>query len=143
MAYPKSMKAANRYQSIGVTSVLMDATPHRLVQMLLDGALEKIAAARGALERNDVAEKGRFITWSITIIGGLQASLDVEKGGQIAANLDGLYDYMTRQLSAANIDNDLDKLVEVSSLLAEIRDAWEAMPEQVKASSNIEQLASQ
>lgn len=141
MAYPKSAKAVNRYQTIGITAELMDATPHRLVQMLLNGALDKIAAAKGALERNDIAEKGRFITWSITIVNGLKASLDVERGGEIAANLESLYDYMTRQLIAANIENDLDKLLEVSSLLSEIRDAWAAMPDEVKATSNIEQLA--
>lgn len=132
MAFPGSGRAAQRYQAVGVASGIMDATPHRLVQMLLDGAVEKVATAKGAMERQDIPEKGRFIVWAITIIGGLRSSLDLARGGEIAANLDSLYEYMERRLTAANIENDPAILTEVGSLLAEIRDAWAAMPNEVK-----------
>lgn len=142
MSYPYSGKAAKRYQAVGVASGVMDATPHRLVQMLLDGAVEKVATAKGAMERHDIPEKGRYISWAISIIGGLRASLDLKVGGEIAANLDSLYDYMERRLIAANIGNDVQILVEVGSLLGEIRGAWEAMPDEVKTGSAVAQSAS-
>lgn len=141
MAFPGSGKAAKRYQAVGVASGVMDATPHRLVQMLLDGAVEKIATAKGAMERNDVPEKGKYIVWAITIIGGLRSSLDLTKGGEIAANLESLYDYMERRLTKANIEDDVTILAEVAGLLSEIRDAWEAMPDDVKIGAPVTQAA--
>jgi flagellar protein FliS len=132
MAYPGSGKAAKRYQSVGVASGIMDASPHRLVQMLLDGAVEKIAAAKGALERNDIPEKGRLIVWAVTIVGGLRASLDMDAGGEISANLEALYSYIERRLTEANLQNDPAALDEVLGLLGEIRNAWAAMPDEVK-----------
>jgi len=132
MSYGKPGRGAKAYQKVGVTSGVVDATPHRLVQMLLDGAVEKVSIAKGALERNDIPEKGKYIVWAVTIIEGLRASLDMERGGEIATNLDNLYDYMGRRLTAANIDNDPEILTEVTSLLTEIRDAWDAMPDEVK-----------
>ncbi|MEJ2577319.1 MAG: flagellar export chaperone FliS [Gammaproteobacteria bacterium] len=132
MSYGKPGRGAKRYQSVGVASGVMDATPHRLVQMLLDGAVEKVSIAKGALERSDIPEKGKYIVWAVTIVEGLRASLDLERGGEIAANLDSLYEYVGRRLTEANLDNDPDILVEVADLLVEIRDAWDAMPDEVK-----------
>lgn len=141
MTFSNSGKGIKQYQQVGVTSGIMDATPHRLVQMLLDGAVEKVATAKGAMERGDTAEKGRYVVWAISIIGGLRASLDLQHGGAIAANLDSLYEYVERRLTEANLGNDAQVLVEVLSLLTEIRDAWEAMPEQVKTGSAVAQQA--
>jgi flagellar protein FliS len=132
MSYGKPGRGAKAYQKVGVTSGVMDATPHRLVQMLLDGAVEKISIAKGALERDDIPEKGKYIVWAVTIVEGLRASLDLERGGEIATNLDSLYEYMGRRLTAANIDNDPEILAEVAGLLSEIRDAWDAVPDEVK-----------
>jgi flagellar protein FliS len=125
MPRPNALK---QYQSVGVSSGVEGATPHRLVQMLMEGALDKVSTARGALVRGDLAEKGRHIGWAINVIGGLRASLDLEKGGEIAANLDQLYDYITRRLSEGNIQNDPAALEEVQSLLGEIKAGWDAIP---------------
>jgi flagellar protein FliS len=125
MPRPNALK---QYQSVGVSSGVEGATPHRLVQMLMEGALDRIATARGALLRGDLAEKGRHIGWAINVVGGLRASLDLERGGEIAANLDSLYDYVTRRLSEGNIQNDPAALEEVQSLLGEIKAGWDAIP---------------
>ncbi len=103
------------------------ASPHRLIQMLLEGALEKIAVAKGHMERKEIAEKGRAISWAIDILEGLRISLDQEAGGELAANLDALYEYMGVQLVEANISNSVEKLDEVSRLLKQIKSAWDAI----------------
>lgn len=108
------------------------ATPHRLVQMLMEGALDKIAIAKGAAERKDIQTRHDHIYWAIAIIDGLRSGLDFERGGEVAANLDGLYDYMRRQLHLANAHNSTELLDEVSSLMREIKEAWDAMPEQIR-----------
>jgi flagellar protein FliS len=121
-------RGVSQYGKVAVGTEASFASPHRLIQMLMEGALDKIAFARGQLERGDVAEKGRNISWAISIIQGLSESLDLEAGGEIAANLEGLYDYMVRCLLLANKDNDIAKLDEVASLLKEVKSAWDAMP---------------
>ncbi len=101
------------------------ASPHRLIQMLLEGALEKIAIAKGHMERKEIAQKGKSISWAIDILDGLRMSLDQEAGGELAANLDSLYDYMSVTLLEANKDNSPEKLNEVSVLLGSIKSAWD------------------
>jgi flagellar protein FliS len=121
-------KALDGYGRSAVESEVDYASPHRIIQMLMEGALSKIATAKGCIERNDVAEKGRQITWAMNIIGGLRSSLDAEKGGEIAANLESLYEYMGRRLLEANMNNDAVALDEVSALLLEIKDGWDNIP---------------
>ncbi|MCP5144843.1 MAG: flagellar export chaperone FliS [Gammaproteobacteria bacterium] len=112
------------YKSVGVQSAIEDAPPHRLIQMLLDGAISKVAIARAAMERGETATKGKHISWAISIIDGLMGSLDKSKGGPVAQNLAALYGYMHQQLLSANLNNDLGKLDEVSRLLGQIREGW-------------------
>lgn len=126
--------AVQEYQSVGLHSGIADANSHRLIQMLMEGALQRIAQAKGNLERGETANKGENISVAIAIIDALQSSLDMEKGGEIAQNLEGLYNYMIRCLSDANIQNDMGKLNEVVSLLLEVKGAWDAIPDQLKGS---------
>ena len=116
------------YSAVGTQTGVTEATPHRLIQMLLDGALDKIARAKGAMQRKDIAEKGSHIASASSIVHGLRDSLDMEAGGEIAANLANLYDYMLRRLMAGHASNDPLALDEVASLLREIKLGWEAIP---------------
>ncbi|MCB1849655.1 MAG: flagellar export chaperone FliS [Gammaproteobacteria bacterium] len=127
--------ALSEYNSISVTGGVEDASPHRLIQMLMEGALDKIATAKGHILHRDMAEKGRHISWAISIVGGLQNSLDMEAGGEISANLDNLYDYMIRRLVEAGVQNDPAILDEVSSLLLEVKSAWDVIPRQLASES--------
>jgi flagellar protein FliS len=129
-----------KYSRVAVESELSSASPHRLVQMLFQGALDKLAVAKGHVERKEFAKKSEHISWAISIIGGLRNSLDMENGGDIAANLDSLYEYMIRRLMEANRLNDLSILKEVTSLLGEIKEAWDAIPRQL-TSADIRQSA--
>ncbi len=121
--------AMSQYKKIGVHSNVTDADPHRLIQMLLNGALERLATAKGHMERHNIEAKGKSISSAIAIIGGLQASLNMDAGGDISSNLDNLYDYMQRRLFQANIDNDVTVVDEVVGLLYEIKIAWDQIPE--------------
>ena len=132
MSYSKPGKAAKAYQSIGTTSGVMDASPHRLVQMLMEGALDRMAKAKGFIERGENTARGEQISWAMSIISGLQASLDTEAGGSIAANLNDLYDYMNRRLLDATVSNDVEPVQEAMSLMLEIKSAWDAMPDEMK-----------
>ena len=127
----QSQSAMKQYQSVGVQSGLDDASPHMLIQMLLDGALGRLALAKGFMERNNHEEKGRAIGSAISIIGGLQSSLDIDKGGEIAVNLNALYTYMTERLFSAGSINDVAILEEVSALLDEIRESWQGIKAEV------------
>jgi len=116
-----------QYQRGAAQVQVSEASPHRLVHLLFDGALKRLAAARGALEAGDVALKGELIGKVIAIVEGLRISLDRERGGDIAANLGALYDYMERRLLEANARNDVGMLNEVNSLLKEIAAGWQAI----------------
>src|SRR4030065_886609 len=113
---PFTKSALNQYSRVGTESGVANADPHRLIQMLMEGALEKISVAKGCMQRGEVSEKGRQISWAISIINGLAAGLDMEKGGEIAQNLNALYDYMCGRLLESNIHNKVEYLDEVSEL---------------------------
>jgi flagellar protein FliS len=120
------------YSSAQAHGGVAAADPHRLIIMLMDGALERISSARGCMTRGDTAEKARLLNRAVSIIGELRASLDLQSGGQIAANLGELYDYMCRRLLKATSENRIEILDEVSKLLHEIRGAWAAIPNEAR-----------
>lgn len=130
-ASPHAAKIA-AYSSASVHGGVAAADPYRLILILMDGALERLAAARGCMEHNDIGGKAQLLNRAIQIVGELRGSLDVTKGAEIAANLDALYDYMCRRLLQASLKNDVKMLDEVSKLLREIRDAWSQVPQQAR-----------
>ena len=136
MTQKHAQRALNQYNRTAVQTGIEAASPHRLIQMLMEGALDKIAIARGHVERGHIEQKSKHIGWAISIIGGLRSSLDMDAGGEIARNLEDLYDYMERRLTTANVENSVDMLDEVASLLKQIKEAWDAIGEQVNATSS-------
>ncbi len=99
----------------------------QLIQTMLDGAMDRLASARGHVQRQETAAKGEAIGKAIGLIDGLRTSLDKERGGKLAENLDALYDYMMRRLVEANLRDDSTRLDEVAGLLDEIRTGWSAI----------------
>ena len=113
------------YAQVGVESAVLSASPHQLVVLLFDGALSAMKKAIILIEQGDIPGKGQAISKAINIISnGLQSGLNHEIGGDLAANLDSLYDYMTRRLLQANLHNDINAINEVMELLNNIADAW-------------------
>lgn len=119
-----------QYKAVGTQTGVAEASPHRLIQMLLDGALDKIARAKGAMQRGQIEEKGSNISSAGSIVLGLRSSLDMDAGGELAVNLDSLYDYMFRRLMDAHLGNEVAALDEVASLLREIKQGWDAIPQE-------------
>lgn len=131
-----SRAALRQYTQVNTETEITTASPHRLIQMLYEGALESITKARGHMVRQQVADKCTQISKALAIIvDGLEASLNLEAGGEIAENLAALYDYMARQLVEANIRNSPDILDEVHRLLSEIKEGWDGIAPEVGASS--------
>ena len=123
--YAAARSYADSYHRVHVETGIEAADPHKLVEMLFQGAVEAITKARGALERQDLRAKGEQIGKAVRIVEeGLRAALDPTSGGQIARDLDQLYAYVVRKLTLANIRNDDAALAECMSLLQPVRDAW-------------------
>lgn len=121
-----SKSGALAYKNVGVENGVGSADPHRLTLMLFEGALLSTNAARIHLDNGDVPLKGSAISKAIEIISnGLKVSLDFEVGGELAQRLASLYDYMCARLLHANARNDVAALAEVSTLLRELKEAWE------------------
>ncbi len=122
-----AMAALRQYQSVDTHAQVLSASPHQLIQMLMEGGLTRIAQARGAMMRGQTGVKGELISKSVAIIGGLREALNFDQGGEIATNLDSLYEYMTGRLLQANRSNDPAMLEEVALLLREIKSSWDAI----------------
>jgi len=126
------MKALRAYQKVNSHAQISEASPHRLIQMLYEGGLDRLAQAKGAMARGDIAQKCLMITKSIDIITGLRQGLHEEKAEDLAAiqQLDSLYEYMNSQLLKANVNNDPEIIDEVARLLTTLKSGWDAIAPQ-------------
>lgn len=130
-AYSRNSKVA-AYQSNAVHGGVAAADPHGLVLMLMNSAVERLTTARGCIERRETVQKAKLLHSCVRILGELRGTLNVAEGGAIAENLSELYDYMSRRLLRANVENNVACINEVLSLLGEIRSAWAAIGPQVR-----------
>ncbi|KAB0499749.1 flagellar export chaperone FliS [Pseudomonas vancouverensis] len=121
------MLALRQYQKVGAHAQTSEASPHRLVQMLMEGGLDRIAQAKGALERKDIATKCSSIGKAIGIIGGLREGLDLDNSADMVGELDSLYSYMMRRLAEANVKSDPKILDEVAGLLRTVKEGWDGI----------------
>lgn len=127
------MLALRQYQKVNGVAQTSVASPHRLVQMLMQGGLDRLAQAKGAMARNDVPQRGILIGKAIDIIGGLREGLDLENHADSLTDLDNLYSYMSRRLVEANVKNDPAIIDEVARLLITVKEGWDAIGDQSTA----------
>jgi len=121
-------KAMESYGEGNHTSQALVADKVELIQMLFDGLIDSLVTAKGHIQRGSIEDKNKSLMRAGRIVLGLQGSLDLDKGGDLARNLYELYSYVTRRLVYVNARNDLDALQEVHTLLNEIRQAWRDVP---------------
>lgn len=112
-------------------------TPLELVVMLYDGALRFIGMAKDAIARGDIRGRSEAISRTLAIISELQSTLDVERGGEMAASLDDLYRYLTQRLVQATVKNDAAPLDEAKRLLETLRDGWQQIAANAAATTPI------
>jgi len=118
-------RGVGAYATVGLETGVAAASPQKLVVMLYDGVIVALLSAINHIKSSNVSAKGASISKAITIIdNGLRASLDKKAGGEIAQNLDALYDYMSRRLLQANMKNDIAIIEEVHGLMSDLREAW-------------------
>jgi flagellar protein FliS len=123
----------NQYRTVGAHGNLAEATPHQVVKVMLDAVLSRIAEAGGHIERGEAQAKGEKIGKALGIIEALALGLDKERGGELATNLERLYDYASRTLLKAQLESSVDLLKEVSALLREIKLGWDGIAPAAKA----------
>jgi flagellar protein FliS len=127
-----SQRGAAQYRAVRSHGLVADATPARLVQIMFEHILSELAAAQGRMGRisnnlplADVVAKGKALGKAIRLINQLNATLDMERGRQIAENLRALYLYMLERLTLANVTNDAQIVAEVASLVRKIKSGWD------------------
>jgi flagellar protein FliS len=129
-----SLRSASAYQRVSVETAVSQASPHQLVMMLLEGLLKNVGSARAAMKRGDIAAKGKQINNAVRIIDeALKPALNLAQGGDIAANLNGLYGYCALRLTEANLRNDDAALAEVIRVIEPLADGWKQIGGQVSA----------
>lgn len=120
------------YQKEALKTRVAGADRYEIIQMLMDGALEKMVFAKVAIEKNNLEAKAEHISKASSIIEALRGCLDFEVGGEVTENLFALYSYMLDRLVDASVRNDSSMVEEVSALLKEIKSAWDAIPFEVR-----------
>ena len=132
-----SQQALKQYSNVEQNVQAEYATPHQLTKMLFSGALRALAIAETAMKQKQFQLKGEQLARAINIIEGLDDSLDMEKGGELAQNLGGLYQYMVQELYKSSFRNDPVIVREVTVLLREISSAWDQIPVQERNKTSV------
>jgi flagellar secretion chaperone FliS len=127
-----SLKGINAYKKGNLKQDITHADPHKLTLMLMQGALDRMAFAKGCIERKEYEAKSEHLSRASAIIMNLRDSLDMSLKTEVGDNLYALYDYMLERLVDANVQNSLKIMDEIISLMLPIKSAWAEIPEQAK-----------
>lgn len=126
------------YSAVSLDSQIAGATPHQLITMLFDGAINAMRRAEIYFQQGNIARRGEMISRAINIIdNGLRAGLNHEIGGQIPADLERLYEYVSRNLLEANLNKSGEKLPQLITLMVEMADTWKAIEPQGRQVSHV------
>lgn len=121
----RAARATGSYTSIGLETEVMGASPERLISLLFRGAQTALAQARHHLRNGNVAERGEALSKAIDIVeSGLKASVDTERGGEVARHLIAAYELIVRDLMRANLHQDEASLDSAEALLNNLAEAW-------------------
>lgn len=133
MVYKKHLRGVAQYvQGTSKEAEVMDANPHRLIQILMEALMGRLAATKGAIERGEGLAKTQDSTRAQAIITELRTSLDFEQGKDVAITLNSLYDYMGRRLMQATAANDPAMVEEVINLMKPVKEGWDAIKKEAE-----------
>ncbi len=132
-----NLSAMNQYKTVDIRSAVASASPHQLISMLYDGALTSLASAKGCIVRKEIEERAKHLNKASNIVIGLKDFLDMDKGGEIAENLNSLYEYIIIGIIEANRDQSADKIQEMINLLLELKQGWAAMPLEYRMANSV------
>jgi flagellar protein FliS len=119
------MFGAKAYAQVELETGINSASPHGLIVMLYDGAIEALRKAKIHIEMNDIEMKTKSMDKAMRIIkDGLTAALDVKAGGALAEQLLALYDYISKEIVLANVQNNAERIDTCIGLLSDLRNAW-------------------
>jgi flagellar secretion chaperone FliS len=128
----QSRRGAAQYRAVSTHGLVADASPTRLVQIMYEHILTQLVTAQGCMQRirdnlplADVISKGKAIGKAVRLINQLNATLDMERGREIAGNLRSLYEYMLSRLTVANLKNDARIVAEVIELVRKVKSGWD------------------
>ncbi|MEV3812003.1 flagellar export chaperone FliS [Aeromonas allosaccharophila] len=126
--YQRNLKA---YKATSITADLAVADPHRVIQLMMQGFLERLAQAKGAIERRDMEAKAVAVSKAQGLLHGLQDALDMSQG-ELAEDLYRLYSYMDERIWDASLALDSTPIDEVMALMVTIKSGWDKLPEEAK-----------
>ncbi|MDV6328627.1 flagellar export chaperone FliS [Idiomarina sp. Sol25] len=130
------MKGLNAYKQVGIRDQLGTADPYEVIQMLMQGGIDRMVMAKSAIEHKNYSAKSEHISRAIAIVSALNDSLKpVENGEEITNNLGSLYDFITESLSEASVENSASKVNDCQQILATIKEGWDAIPRNVREST--------
>lgn len=121
-------KGINAYQSVGGRDQATTADPYQLIQMLMNGALQKLAVSKGAIERQDLEVKSENLTKSLSIVNALQEGLDMNVESEVVGNMYDLYDYVKRQIVEAMATNKVEAVENCLMVMRSLKEGWDAIP---------------
>ena len=127
MAQSRFGAARTRYQNVELSSRIEGASPHELVAILFDELMKSLEAMAAACRARDFGQRGTRQSRALSILHGLEASLDFEKGGEVALSLATIYSEVRRAILAAGKSNDAEEIIRARSMLGEIASAWRAI----------------
>ncbi|MFC1234343.1 flagellar export chaperone FliS [Vibrio sp. F74] len=116
------------YKKVSVDSQLSAASPHKVIQMLMAGAIERLVQGKAAMAQGNIAVKGERLGKALDIVISLRTCLSMDEGGDVAQNLDQLYEFMITQIALANVESNPKAIDDVVDILREIKSAWDQIP---------------
>jgi flagellar protein FliS len=118
-----------KYSQVRASSI-SEMTPYEQINLIFSNIIGRLAATKGFIERREIQKKGENISACILLLGALQDALNlkVEQDPSISDNLMALYDYCQRKLTQANLNNDVEAIMEVSGIVKQIKEGWDSIP---------------
>jgi len=123
-----ALAALAQYGQVKNDAQTMYASPHQLILMLFDGAIESLSMTIGAIQHKNIEMRGKQSTRAITIINGMRDCLDMNSESELSDNLYSLYQYMAQELFRAAFKNDAETIQNIQTMLKDIRGSWEKIP---------------